>query len=61
MKIRATTTKGGFTAGEEYDLPDNEAMAAIMAGVAEPLVVANPANVREKAVSPQFQTRWRTR
>ena len=61
MKIRATTTKGKFTAGEEYDLPDNEAMAAIMAGVAEPLVVATPANVREKAVSPQFQTQWRTR
>jgi hypothetical protein len=61
MRIRATTTKGKFTAGVEYDLPEHEAMAAIMAGNAEPLVVATPANSREKAVSPQFQTRWRTR
>lgn len=61
MKIRATVTKGEFTAGVEYDLPEKEAMAAIMAGNAEPLVTASLAFEREKALSPQHQTRWRTR
>jgi len=61
MKIRATVTKGEFKAGVEYDLPDEEAMAAIMAGNAEPLVAASLAFEREKSVSPQHQTRWRTR
>ena len=61
MKIRATVTKGKLRAGVEYDLPETEAMAAIMAGNAEPLVTEPPANNREKAVMPQHQTRWRTR
>lgn len=61
MKIRATVTKGKFREGVEYDLPDNEAQAAIMAGYTEPLVTETTANTREKAVMPQHQTRWRTR
>jgi hypothetical protein len=61
MKIRATVTKGDLTAGVEYDLPEKEAMAAIMAGNAEPLVTDTSAFKREKAVMPQHQTRWRTR
>lgn len=60
MKIRATVTKGNFKAGVEYDLPDKEAQAAIMAGYAEPLV-AVAAFGRETAIKPQHQTRWRTR
>jgi hypothetical protein len=61
MKILATVTKGKFQAGMEYDLPEKEAQAAIMAGYAEPLVTESQANDREKAVKPQHQTRWRTR
>lgn len=61
MKIRATVSKGELTAGVEYDLPEKEAMAAIMAGNAEPLETAAPAFARETAVSPKHQTRWRTR
>ena len=61
MKIRATVTKGDLEAGVEYDLPEKEAMAAIMAGNAEPLVAASPAFDREKAISPQHQARWLTR
>lgn len=61
MKIRAIVTKGDFKAGVEYDLPEKEAMAAIIAGNAEPLVTIAPAFEREKAVSPQHQTRWHTR
>lgn len=61
MKIRATVTKGNLKAGEEYDLPEKEAMAAIMAGCAEPLVAVNLAFDRETATKPQHQTRWRTR
>jgi len=61
MKIRATVTKGDFTAGVEYDLPDSEAMAAIMAGNAEPVETVAPAFTREKAVQPKHQSRWLTR
>lgn len=60
MKIRALVTKGKFTAGMEYDLPETEAQAAIMAGNAETLVT-NPAFDRQTAIKPQHQTRWRTR
>lgn len=61
MKIRATVTKGDLKAGVEYDLPEKEAMAAIMAGNAEPLETVAPAFDRETAVTPQYQTRWLTR
>lgn len=61
MKIRATVTKGKFTAGVEYDLPEKEAMAAIIASTAEPLDTVAPAFSRETAVKPTHQTRWLTR
>lgn len=61
MKIRATVSKGAFKAGVEYDLPEKEAMAAIMAGNAEPLETVTPAFSRETAVSTKHQTRWLTR
>lgn len=61
MKIRATITKGEFLAGKEYDLPEEKAKAAIMAGIAEPLVIGNPARERDTAVKPQYETRWPTR
>lgn len=61
MKIRATVTKGEFKAGIEYDLPTKEAMAAIMAGNAEPLETVAPAFDRETTVSPKYQKRWLTR
>lgn len=58
MKIRATVTKGNLRAGVEYDLPEKEAMAAIMAGNAEPLVAAAADN-RERTVKERRQ--WLTR
>jgi hypothetical protein len=57
MKIKATVSKGLFKAGLEYDLPIKEAMAAIIAGNAEPLEAV--AFEYEKAV--QKPTRWLTR
>jgi|GEM_PF-5812156 hypothetical protein len=57
MKIKATVSKGLFKAGLEYDLPIKEAMAAIIAGNAEPLEAV--AFEYEKAI--QKQTRWLTR
>lgn len=65
MKIRATVTGNGFTAGVEYDLPDSEAQAAIIAGCAVPVVAVAPdflnAFDREISVKPNHQHRWRTR
>jgi hypothetical protein len=60
MKIRALVTKGEFVKGMEYDLPEPEAQAAIIAGNAESLVT-NPCFERQTATKPQYQTRWRTR
>jgi len=59
MKVRATVTKGRFEAGKEYDLPENEAMAMIIAGTAELLVTVPRAFEREKAI--HTQSRWLTR
>ena len=59
MKVRATVTKGQFEAGKEYDLPEKEAMAMIIAGAAEPIVTVIPAFEREKAI--HTQSRWLTR
>lgn len=59
MKVRATVTKGSFKAGKEYDLPETEAMAMIMAGTAEPLDTVPRAFEREKAI--HTQSRWLTR
>lgn len=61
MKIRATVTKGMFRAGDIYDWPEKEAMAAIMAGCAEPLVAAAPEE-RETATNDIREKRkWHTR
>lgn len=49
MKIVATATKGGFERGKEYELPDKEAQAMIIAGEAT-FVAENPIKNREKAV-----------
>ena len=57
MKIIALVSKGIFKAGVEYDLPMKEAMAAIIAGNAEPL----EANVYDYEKAVQKQTRWLTR
>lgn len=55
MKILATTTTGKFMEGVEYDLPDDEAKAAISAGIALPVVVG--AKRREKALAKRYETR----
>lgn len=64
MKIMATVTANGFTAGVEYDLPDSEAQAAIIAGCAVAVTVAPDfiaAFDRETSVKQAHQHRWRTR
>ena len=56
MRVRATATKSGFVAGQEYDLQNDEAQAMIIAGNAEPVTVA-PAHDREKVTRGQYDKR----
>ena len=61
MKVKAIVSRGNFKAGAEYDLPEKEAQAAIIAGIAEPLDTKALAFYRETATVKNYQTRWRTR
>lgn len=56
MVIRATADKGEFKKGKEYDLPDAEAQAMVIAGLATFVAVA-PYHNREKAIPKQWETR----
>lgn len=56
MIVRATATKAGFQKGVEYDLSEDQARAAITAGLAVFVAVA-PNKQREKAVMPKYETR----
>lgn len=56
MKIVATATKGGFERGKEYELPDEEAQAMIIAGEAS-FVAVSPVHNREKAILKKWDTR----
>ena len=56
MIVRATADKGDFRKGVEYDLPDAEAQAMVIAGLATFVAVA-PAHNREKAILKKWDTR----
>lgn len=56
MIVRATVTKGEYTKGVEYDLPDAEAQAMIIQGTMTFVAVA-PAHNREKAIPKKWDTR----
>lgn len=56
MIVRATVDKGRFKKGVEYELSEQEAQAAIIAGTAVFIAVAPPHN-REKAIIPKYDTR----
>lgn len=56
MIVRATADKGEYKKGIEYDLPDAEAQALIIAGFMSFVAVA-PAHNREKAILSAWDTR----
>ena len=56
MIVRATVDKGRFKKGVEYELSEQEAQAAIIAGTAVFIAVAPQIN-REKAIIPKYDTR----
>lgn len=56
MIVKATVTKGQFQKGVEYDLPDAQAQAMIIQGLASFVAVA-PYKNRKKAIIPQYDTR----
>ena len=56
MIVRATVDKGKFKKGVEYELSEQEAQAAIIAGTAVFIAVAPPHN-RERAIKPKYETR----
>lgn len=56
MIVRATVDKGEFKKGEQYDLPDKEAQALVIAGTMTFVTVAPPHN-REKVIPQKWETR----
>jgi hypothetical protein len=54
MIVRATVDRGNFRKGVEYDLPDSEAQAMIIAGFAAFIAVA-PHENRERATNKAWE------